>query len=321
MGQGKQLANAGQSAGQVGGQLAKKAADVSNTDKKDALADKTKPWDEAKAQAFLNKAGQANTVIDASYANAEARTKEVSIAYGDAYKLHTDALNAASSRQALIASLLVGAALSFVSGPAGPFISGLMGKLVTSKPILDGIEEMAKWGITQAGTALAPPGTPALKAFPTDPLKWQNQTESRLLGEKSGMYSVLAWWQGRVNAKDTSFNLDMDPVKAFQAALKTGGTPLANVGAVDIEAQARTFEKGFWKAWVEQFGYKLTVGFGGYWYAGENVPKEAGERLVALLGSEDAAKAFVVQHGAKVREKADKEASELNSMPRMGGMY
>jgi hypothetical protein len=54
----------------------------------------------------------------------------------------------------------------------------------------------------------------------------------------------------------------------------------------------------------------------GVFYAGETVPKEGEERLVALLGSESAAEAFILQHGASAKEQAEEEAGELNRMPR-----
>jgi hypothetical protein len=138
---------------------------------------------------------------------------------------------------------------------------------------------------------------------------------SRERNRRPGVYDVLGWWQSRVNDQDAAFNLDFDPREAIRGLLRIGATAMNSLQAVDIDAQAVEFEKGFWAKWCELYGFHVTVGFGGYYYADERVPKEGEERLVALLGSEAAAEAFVNLHGAASREAAQEQATELNSIP------
>lgn len=269
---------------------------VDNSQAQEGMA--ARPWDPVKAQQFLNLSAEANSLIGSAYAAAQARVNEMSLAYADAWSKHTGALQAASARQQLVANLIMTAALTFVAGAAGPFISSAMQKLTTTQNLVDGAVDLGKWAITQAGTAVGAPTAAPLRAFPTDPAAWQNLVEARLNQEKSNVYGILAWWQGRVNAQDASFNLDMNPVNAMRSLLRAGGTALDAVAQIDVAEQSKQFERGFWASWVGQYGYQVTVGFGGVYYAGESVPKEAKERLVALCGSEEAATQFVVQHGA-----------------------
>ncbi len=271
-------------------------------------------WDEAKAQHFLNLCSEAHTLVDGSYTVAEARVHEIAVAYQLAWNQHVGALNKASARQQLTANLILSGALTFAAGFAGPYVAAVMTRLVTTKPIVDGIVQFVKWGIQKAGTAASPPSEPALKAFPTDPLAWQNQVEARILQEKAGVYAVLRWWQNRVNAKDPAFNLDFDPRAELQSVLIVGGVPMNKLPPINVEQHASEIEKGFWAKWCELYGYQVTVTFGGVYIAEEAVPKEGEERLVELLGSEEAARQFVVSHGAQAREAAEQEAMELNAI-------
>jgi hypothetical protein len=273
-------------------------------------------FDQAKAQLFLNKCSEANTIIDGSYAAAESCAYSVAVSYKTAWDLHKNALDAASARQKLVADLILAAAFTFAAGFAGPYIAPLMAGLSTNKHIVDATTDLVKWGISTAGTSISPPSPRPLQAFPTDPNQWQNLVNARMSSEKAGVYAILQWWQSRANAQDTALNLNFDPRTAIRSLLSLQNVPLNNMATVDIGVHAVAFEKGFWAKWCELYGFGLTVGMFGVFYAGETVPKEGEERLVALLGSESAAEAFILQHGASAKEQAEEEAGELNRMPR-----
>jgi hypothetical protein len=269
-------------------------------------------FDQAQGQLFLNKCSEANTIIDGSYAAAESCAYSVAVAYKNAWDLHKGALDAASARQKLVGDLILAAALTFAAGFAGPYVAPMMAGLTTNKHIVDATTDLVKWGISTAGTSISPPVARPLQAFPTDPLQWQNLVNARMSSEKAGVYAVLQWWQSRANAQDPQLNLNFDPRAEIRSLLRLQGIALSSMNTVDITSHAVEFEKGFWAKWCEQYGFHVTVGIGGYFYAGERVPKEGEERLVALLGSESAAEAFINEHGAASRAEASEQASELN---------
>ena len=257
---------------------------------------------------FLSLANQANTAIDLADRSARAYLASLSLAYGKAYKTHTDLLKDQAESEKLAMELVLGAVLAFVPGGIGGVIGHSMKAAGSDDFIIDGINDLAKWGM-QTGTSLAVQpalGGSGLNAFPTDPLAWKGQEELRISSELAVATRTLLQWQDKAIRDDPDFFLDFNPVEAMAQSLTVAGKKAVELTPVDQDEMANAFEKGMWAKWLELYGYKLAMRtMGGIdpmvrYYAKSNVGKKIKRRCEALgLNVEQYARVAAERVGAE----------------------
>lgn len=208
---------------------------------------------------FLERCGLVNTEIDLADRASTAYLAALANAYAKAWKKHTDVLKEQDAKERLMGELILGAALAFVPGGVGGVVGAAMKKAGSSDFMIDGIKDLTKWGLRTAGGKLAPapPTDPGLKAFPSDPLEWQNKETVRVQSELAKATERLLDWQTKAQTNDASFALNFDPVAAMKEALTVNKVPASSLKPVDEDKEKINFEKGFWKGWLENYGYHL----------------------------------------------------------------
>ncbi len=263
---------------------------------------------------FLSLCNQANTRIDAADRAARAWLASLSLAYGKAYKDHTDVLRDQAASERLAGDLILGAALAFVPGGIGGIIGSSMRAAQAGDFLIDGVKDLAKYGMRTAGAAARPPGAPGLNAFPQDPLAWRGLEEVRINTELLVATNRLLEWQDRANRNDPDFFLDFSPIEAMEQSLTIRGKRVSELQPVDQGVTAREFEKGMWREWLEQFGYRLVTRViartGGLVHHSveRNVGKKIKRRCEAL--------GLDVERYARVAEERERaRAARLNIVP------
>ncbi|MCL6429560.1 MAG: hypothetical protein K6V36_01710, partial [Anaerolineae bacterium] len=237
-----------------------------------------------------------------------------SLAYGKAYRDHTELLEDVARSRQLALDLILGAALAFVPGGVGGLIGKAMTRVTTSEFLIEGVKELALYGmrIPQTLAAAAPPGE-GLNAFPTNPLAWRDQVELRITSELLVATNMLLGWQNSANGNDPNFFLDFNPVQAMEQSLTIAKHKVAELQPVDQEEMARHFEKGMWAAWLKQYAYFLAsrpVGPAGMpggvrYYAQEDIAKKI-RRRCQELGLD------VERYAAVARARVEESAEALN---------
>ncbi|WP_373530113.1 DUF4157 domain-containing protein [Nostoc sp.] len=238
-------------------------------------------------QDFLNRCGQVNTIIDAADRGTTAWLLSVAIAYGDAWKNHTDTLIAQDNLEKLQDELILGAALAFIPGGIGGMVGGALKNAKSSDFIIDGVKDLTKYvGRSPALSGLKGGGIvgssgQGLKAFPTDPGQWQNQVALRIKSELLVATNNLELWQEIANSK-VSIALNFDPVVAMNGALVVQGQKAAALQPVDQAQTSKDFEKGFWKTWLENYSYKYMEGPDNSAHLADKVGKKIRNRCESL---------------------------------------
>jgi hypothetical protein len=268
-------------------------------------------------QEFLNKTGQVNTLIDAADRRATAWLASVSNAYALAWNRHTGALKDQADRERLIGDLILGAALAFVPGGVSGLIGAKMQALKKGDFMIDGVKELTMYGLRAPGnvpSATAPASGSGLTSYPTDPRQWQNQETIRIKTELAVATERLLDWQKKANAGDPNFFADFDPVQAMTDSLTVSDSSGKKQQAVELRpvdegVLADQFEKGFWKTWLEIFGWNVTQKIGvlgtSYHEATLNAGKKIKDRCEALGLPID-------QYMEVSRQRRLKEAEDLN---------
>ena len=267
-------------------------------------------------QEFLSLCSQANTRIDAVDRAARAWLSSLSVAYGKAYKDHTDVLRDQAASERLPGDLILGAALAFVPGGIGGIIGSAMRAAQAGDFLIDGVKDLAKYGMRTAGAAAAAaaPRAPGLNAFPRDPLGWRGLEEVRINTELLEATNRLLEWQDRTNRNDPDFFLDFSPIEAIEECLTIKGKRVSELRPVDQNSQARHYEKGLWAKWLTLYGYRLVTRViartGGLVHHSveRNVGKKIKRRCEAL--------GLDVEPYARVAEERERaRAARLNSVP------
>lgn len=274
---------------------------------------------EMATQDFLNATNQVNTLIDAADRRATAWLASVSNAYALAWKRHTGALKDQADSDRLIGDLILGAALAFVPGGAAGLIGAKMQAAKMGDFMIDGVKELTMYGLRAPGgigtaAALAPAAGSGLTAYPDDPQLWQNQETIRIKSELAVATERLLDWQKKAGAGDPNFYADFDPVQAMEKSLTVSDSfgkkqKAAELRPVDEGVLADQFEKGFWKTWLEMFGWNVIEksGFLGWSHheAADNVGKKIKDRCEEL--------GVPIEKYAEVsRQQRLKEAADLN---------
>lgn len=258
---------------------------------------------EMNKQEFLNFCGEANTKIDNAYKAARKWMIGLAIAYGNAYKKHTETLSGQAAKYRLLEGLVLGAALAFVPGGMSGVIGATMKKKQYGDFMIDGVKDLNKWGWRVAPT-LPPSNSDGLQAFPTDPLQWRNHVEENVEGESLAVGKTLEGWQHKTNQNDPNFYRDFNPVEKVDEALKIADTKLEELPEVDHKATADDFERGMWTAWLKEFGYiaytESHMIYGDQMKLMRNVHKDVEERCEELGIDIEA-------YAADAKQKAEKE--------------
>jgi hypothetical protein len=218
---------------------------------------------EMDAQKFINLASGANTVVDNAYKAAKLWMLGLCIAYGTAYKRHTDALEDQAESDQLAADLILGAALAFVPGGLGGLAGAAMKRKQAGDFLIDGVKDLTKYGLrsgAQVGVNQAfPSGGGGLSAFPTDPREWRNEVETSVEAESLQVGLHLQAWQRMAIAEDPTFALNFDPMAAVNSALSISGQTPGSLPKVDQTRTADDFERGMWMQWLVSFGYRIVT--------------------------------------------------------------
>ncbi|BEP13950.1 hypothetical protein acdb102_22610 [Acidothermaceae bacterium B102] len=174
-------------------------------------------------QAFMNRTNEANGTVETAAGKFEQWLDSVTIPYATAWKAHTIALKSADQAAKDANTIVLGAVLALLPGGAGGAIGSAMQKLEAGAAIVDGVKDLAKFGLRSGGTVMANDaamasetqrGTPSdenapredspkpsigpspssndsgapqvgadFKRMPTDPMIWQLSCRERVLEE------------------------------------------------------------------------------------------------------------------------------------------
>ena len=269
-------------------------------------------------QEFINKCATAHQIVDGKYDLIGAFTKELATMYGQAWKLHTGALKGANARRQIMAELMMGAALGFVTGGVGgaisKYITGRMGKDGYGGAVAgDAFKDLWKDTSRRLGMAgLKPPAPPAFEAFPTDPSVWQNKEESAILRESGNMKLLISSWSGAASG-GPEFLTDFDPVETINQKLLVAGVTPEKLGSPD-KLEGLRFEKGFWKAWLETYAYELgpPVGCSVRMQLKDNLDKPIEERVAACAkGLGEDGEAWVDAWAGPLKARLEKDRSRF----------
>jgi hypothetical protein len=193
-------------------------------------------------QQFLNLCSQANTRVDLAERRFSAWLSSLAIAYGRAWQSHKDflaRLDKTAAQRPLAIEVLLDAGLAFFPGAAGGAIADVMKRLNQGTPMIDGMKDLAKWGLRSNALVgvmrAAPTASMAerFRAFPTDPLQWQNEVNLRVQSELAQVTAIIEDWQNKTNTGDPNFAPDFNPLEKVDAALVLRPRDRAPAGLLD----------------------------------------------------------------------------------------
>lgn len=271
---------------------------------------------EMDAARFLHLSGEANTTMDIAYRAGRTWLLQIADAYGEAWNNFTETLKDQADYERMVQAIMgvvLESSLYFVSGGVGALIRSSMWAKQHGEFLVDGVRDLAKYGIRFPGKVGAnglgagSRSGAGLTAFPTDPSEWQDDVDEVISDEAAQITRQIKQWQHNVNYDVPGFARDFDPVLAVERALTVKGKRLAEIGRVDKAQEARNFEKGMWKTWLETYGYTaVTRGVaraGTYTFVEENVGGKIEARCKKL--GLDIAPYLAVAH-RRAKEEADR---------------
>jgi hypothetical protein len=191
-------------------------------------------------QRFLNLCSEANTKVDEAERRFSAWLSSIAIAYGAAWNRHTSFLREASQFVQIANDIGVNAALAFFPGGVGGIVGDTMRALEAGAAVVDGLKDLAKWGLRSGAVIGMTPGSlsvgaPAeLRAFPPDPSEWQNSVNVRVQTELAIATSYIGMWQNAVNNNDPQFEVSFDPMEAINRALTIEHPALDELAAAAV---------------------------------------------------------------------------------------
>ncbi|MEL6343388.1 MAG: DUF4157 domain-containing protein [Myxococcota bacterium] len=216
---------------------------------------------ELSRQEFFNQQAIAHRNVHQQYSTLQAGTEELCRAYSDAWRFHTDALEAADRSERLVKEMLLTAALTFVTGGVGGVIGGYMKESIKAGNFInDAVKDLSKLGVKSAGGLIAVPSGAAFGVFPDEPAQWASMARQRVFEEMSHVLGIIGAWDKAVsiNSINPDFYRDFDPNVEVEKAMQLNGQSLEVFGA-SLKASARQqeedFERGFWTNWLEAFGW------------------------------------------------------------------
>lgn len=265
-------------------------------------------------QHFINLCNQCDTIIARAYTRANTIMEKLSAAYGDAWDAHDRTLAAQDASNRLAGEIVLAAALAFVPGGVGGQVGVWMNRVAKDTFIVDAIKDMAKAGTRVAQSAVISSNQrgDAMRPMGDNPRTWRANYVERVNGEKEAVLDILNNWKTKSNAQDPEFYTDFDPVELTQRSLIQNGQPLSDLPVPDQAENARLFELGFWREWLQTYGYTVGVQptYGGVSYrAEENQGKKIRDRINALGENGDQ---WLEQYGGIAQRRAEAEAERRN---------
>lgn len=228
----------------------------------------------AQRQAFLNLCSQANTLVDLAERRFSAWLSSLAIPYGKGWTNHTAALKEAETEARLASDLILNAALAFIPGGVGGIVGETFKRLDAGAFVVDSIKDLGKWGMRSGAIIGATPNvvtfgvSPAgLKAFPADPLQWQNEINSRVQTELADATRHIERWQNAVNTGERNFDPSFNPVEKVTLALaiRTANGTVAQLVMLtpltqeEQDRHRRQFEQGWMTEWVRTQAFATYV--------------------------------------------------------------
>ena len=203
---------------------------------------------------FLESCSIATGRIQLASLNFSRWLSSITIAYGEGFESHNRVIDDIKADVKLKTDMILGFALAFLGGGAGGYVGGVMKSMAYSDFLIDGIKDLAKFGV-RANSAFVPP--PGIKKFPSDsPTVWSSRVNERVSGEMAEAARQLDRWRTAVSNDDDSFNANFDPATEIDKALRVNlasGPPLrlSDLPAVDKDDLQKTFEFGWLAGWIE----------------------------------------------------------------------
>ncbi|MEH2027479.1 eCIS core domain-containing protein [Nostoc sp.] len=229
-------------------------------------------------QAFFNLTSEALTQVSLVESQFSAWLSSITIPYALAWTSHKNALKAADQAAKEANALLIGVVLAAIPGGVGGTVGNAMKNLGAGAALVDGVKDLTKYGLREAGRAVtkspgskgdADPagarptiggipsssiqGGSAFEAMPDDPLVWQNNTNKRSQNEVliPAKQNILSW-QNKVNNHDPNFQINFNPVEAIKSTLKLKVDKTFSLFSLPpIENNLKTsYEQGFLIDWI-----------------------------------------------------------------------
>ena len=202
----------------------------------------------------MNRMTEANARLTLAAGRFSQWLSAMTIPYARAWSAHRTALQEADGAAKQANALVIGTILAFVpgglGGALGARVSRAMQGLSQGAAVVDGVKDLAKFGLRTAGAIAATPAS--LRGFAPDPLVWQNETNHRVeLEVLNPSRAAIVEWMNKVNNHDPNFDYTQDPVAAINAAMHMNdGTSLFELTDPDSATLAQLYEQGFLRDWI-----------------------------------------------------------------------
>jgi hypothetical protein len=263
---------------------------------------------------FLDWCDIADKEVSSHYEGLREAMIRLKDAYIQAHEAHVQTLDAIEESRRAAAGVLLKVGIAFAAGVTGGLAETVFSAMVAGKFLVKGLVDLTKEGFKQSASPFADQVARGLSGpLPVEPEGWASELEARVCGEASLVHAILADWGTRAKV-DLTFRQDFDPRETI-AALSIG--PLSMGAAIatlcpDPQAAALHFELGFWSAWLSEYAFEMRLhgpptGGRADAYVEETVPTVVAERIGALGQDPEA---FVAQHGAPARERAEQQKAE-----------
>ena len=218
------------------------------------------------------KLSQATAVVIEVYSHLESLMLGMANDYKTAMDTQQKVIDDANKRIALEMDLVLGL-FGAVAGHLGSQILGNVMKrsLFDNTYLMEGTRAIEKFGIKQATGAIRKSGMKGLVG--TDPLKFSNTVQKRVLDERSQVSGLVSRME---------YNPHVDPRKFVSIKLKE--TLVVGLKVDHVQAE-KYFELELWKLWVKQKGAEVVpdIGILGP-QALQTVPKEIFDHLNKKFG-------------------------------------
>jgi hypothetical protein len=210
---------------------------------------------ESKAK-FLESCNRATNTLMTAQIKFSGWLSDVSIAYARAFEEHNKILDDIAATQRLSDEMILGAVLAFVGGGVGGVAAGLAKKIMEdargSEFVIDGIKDLAKFGVRGPGGAALRRN--AFKKIAASPLVFRDSMNQRVMQEMAVASELIYNWRSAVASGDDTFNAGFDPDQEIASHLTVEGISLLNLPLLDGEALQKAYERGMLVRWIEKQG-------------------------------------------------------------------
>jgi hypothetical protein len=170
-----------------------------------------------------------------------------------------------------------------------PIVAKAMIDISAGSPTIDGIKDLTKWSLRSGAvvgtTKIQWPTPPAFKAFPTDPLQWQNNVNLRVQTELSWVTQLIEIWQNIVNTgtENTVMRfINFNPVDIVRDSMRItsilrdsmrnnsdqlGNAPdklaiednITSIQPIEMPEVSKLFQVGLLCTWINKYYYNAIV--------------------------------------------------------------